>query len=1081
MDELKKYIKKLERENANQKSKNELLETKNELLQCKLEREKDKHSLKLKDKLIQRLEHQIEQRDIKQDVRKEREEKRGEERRTNALEDENIEGTLNTKYGADGKLITEYMEYVVQSNIYPADDSELARKIQLILDDFYSTWAKEWKGGFMFVKVRGHVSDDLKNWMTVSTERTDLEEKGKRKKYLAKKMEFYVRGELMKFEQSDKVFVIKEVVIQIFPPLPSGGCDMKTHHEYSKNELNGCKLLNPKSKWNNCFFMCVKLSGKVNGVSFSREYCNAIRGKYGLAKDSPISIDKAREIGKMEWNLNIVVRNNDLVPISDYVNEDISLVLIHDHFYLFVAEKKTCPYCAVEWLKEHNIQACYARSAKRYVMKNKCRVVLPKNLTKSATRGYVENKAFSHLPDDWRVLHYDIEAWHLGNYDAETTDPKMFVPNSVAMAWRDVCGKTQTKFIGGDSCMAEMIAFLKTDDVSHIKYLDAFNGSGYDHHFLVKEEQQTGVDVSKQYLTLHGAEILTGIVCGKILVDVKKHTGIGSLKQRLKDFGCKLTKGDWEHTENRKWIDLSDTQREKMRVYNIQDALCLLELSEVVNHGAMLYTEGKKVCGEMGLFDTDGVVWMRFLSTSQATYDIWSNSDTMRNLMREKKYVVKPTLGQYEYIHHASYGGRCEVYKHYYESPKYDASKSAYTKDEFEAIKPEEYLAYVDTVSLYPASMMFDFPIGQAERTDVYINGKLGVYKCKYKANKALLVSPLPRREGNRIMWDVQDGEGYYTSVDIENATSFGYTFDIINGFYWEESVPVFREYIERCFSDKEREKAKGRKGSALYNLAKLKMNGLYGKCGQKPRFEETRFVSSNHEWLKLFVDYAVMDVDMNVSPNSVMVKIKPRYEMLTEKKITKPSHLSMFVLAYSRKIMSQHSRSLNPEDDIERMQFYTDTDSIVCLASNVFNTDGSVKDGVRFGSSLGALDDELGGGKIVRATFYTRKFYCLEYVKLNKKNGLYELNVKLVGKGVPNDTLCLEDYSDLMEGKTVRKSFQSFKKRAVKLNSTDVLKGIERFSVELQYVSRTIGKTGYDGREFSGNVSLPWGTNRWE
>jgi hypothetical protein len=219
----------------------------------------------------------------------------------------------------------------------------------------------------------------------------------------------------------------------------------------------------------------------------------------------------------------------------------------------------------------------------------------------------------------------------------------------------------------------------------------------------------------------------------------------------------------------------------------------------------------------------------------------------------------------------------------------------------------------------------------------------------------------------------------------------------------------------------------------------------------------------------------------MNVSPNSVMVKIKPRYEMLTEKKITKPSHLSMFVLAYSRKIMSQHSHSLNPEDDIERMQFYTDTDSIVCLASNVFNENGTVRDGVRFGSSLGALDDELGGGKIVRATFYTRKFYCLEYVKLNKKSGVYELNVKLVGKGVPNDTLCLEDYSDLMEGKTVQKSFQSFKKRAVKLNSTDVLKGIERFSVELQYVSRTIGKTGYDGREFSGNVSLPWGTNRWE
>src|SRR5690606_13418478 len=103
---------------------------------------------------------------------------------------------------------------------------------------------------------------------------------------------------------------------------------------------------------------------------------------------------------------------------------------------------------------------------------------------------------------------------------------------------------------------------------------------------------------------------------------------------------------------------------------------------------------------------------------------------------------------------------------------------------------------------------------------------KTGIYRIQYVTNKDLIDSILPSREEGRLIWDLKDGCGIYNSIDIDNALKQGYKIKIIEGYYWEKTENVFDNYINYLYQFKKNAK----KGSAQYTLAKLMMNGLYGK-----------------------------------------------------------------------------------------------------------------------------------------------------------------------------------------------------------------------------------------------------------
>ena len=91
-----------------------------------------------------------------------------------------------------------------------------------------------------------------------------------------------------------------------------------------------------------------------------------------------------------------------------------------------------------------------------------------------------------------------------------------------------------------------------------------------------------------------------------------------------------------------------------------------------------------------------------------------------------------------------------------------------------------------------------------------------------------------------------------YNSVDIDNALANGYTVTIVEGYYWEKTQNVFGNYINYLYEFKKY----ARKGTSLYKLAKLMMNGLYGKTIQRPILDENVIIHLHEEVIKYHVKY---------------------------------------------------------------------------------------------------------------------------------------------------------------------------------------------------------------------------------
>ena len=175
----------------------------------------------------------------------------------------------------------------------------------------------------------------------------------------------------------------------------------------------------------------------------------------------------------------------------------------------------------------------------------------------------------------------------------------------------------------------------------------------------------------------------------------------------------------------------------------------------------------------------------------------------------------------------------------------------------------------------------------------------------------------------------MNDASGVYNSVDIENALKCGYKVKIIEGYYWEKTAKVFQSYIEFLYQFKKQAK----KGTAQYTLAKLKMNGLYGKTIQRPILDENVIIRLHAEFIKYHIKYGGVTMKP-LSDGSYYITYQDQDKLAT--KITKPLYLGSFILGYSRMIMLNYLQKSNPyfdsqllEKQLENSPFYTDTDSI--------------------------------------------------------------------------------------------------------------------------------------------------------
>ena len=609
-------------------------------------------------------------------------------------------------------------------------------------------------------------------------------------------------------------------------------------------------------------------------------------------------------------------------------------------------------------------------------------------------------------------------------------------------------------------------------------YVNAYNGSGFD-FFKLKEAMVECGDVEDEIWASGGSQINKLRYKRIQTFDLNRHM-VGSLRDNLKEWGCKVLKGDFDHKRSTGgWEKMDRNARRDCLKYLKKDVMGLRELRKKKNESCI---------------KLHGVSMYSSLSASAFSWKCWKregmlSADENGLVNRAKSHVVQlPNIEIDKFFRMAIKGGRTYLNKKRFVSDQ----REGYLRGEITFDELVDYMIDADAVSLYPAAMLEEYPVGYCERLekgDKKMQGKMGVYKCNVQSNK-FLAHPISgrRKENGGLSWDLQDQkEVWLTSIEIEDMVKNGYKIEILDGYFWKDTAPVFKKYIRKLFKEKKRAK----KGTGAYMTAKINMNGLFGKNIQNPIFDELKNFAENHEYWEIFSDYEISSLEEICDSKGNFIhftaKCRSRDPQKVLQKITKPSQYGAFILSYSRRIMlgfmkqaNKHFDSYKSRGTVKRQirNDYAsgDTDSLQMHARLVKKISKYAEEA----SKLGLLSDDLKGGKILRGIWIAPKLYALEYVK----RGSTKLHYHLRGKGLDRKKMKWADFEAMLEGSSLSNT-RSFSIRSLAHKVPSTASCLNRFSLrhyeggeDKKALTRIVNKKPWSGRAFSkcGNLSLPWG-----
>jgi hypothetical protein len=568
-----------------------------------------------------------------------------------------------------------------------------------------------------------------------------------------------------------------------------------------------------------------------------------------------------------------------------------------------------------------------------------------------------------------------------------------------------------------------------------------------------------------------------------VTFDLARHL-TGKLKDNLKEWKCKVLKGDFDHKRSAGgWEKMDQETRRDCLKYLKKDVMGLRELRQKRND----------VC-----IKSHHMSIYKHISTAAYSWNCWKREGLVTSINRKGfvvgSHVVElPNIEKNEAFRSAIKGGRTYLNKKSFVSKERDQFLNGEVS--FEEIS--DYMIDADAVSLYPAAMLEEFPVGYCKKLadgEKKMRGKMGIYKCDVRTNKFLAHPVSGRRKSNGgLAWDLKDEKGVWlTSVEIEDMVKNGYKISILGGYYWEKTAKVLKSFIEKLFKAKQNAK----KGSGKYIVAKLLLNSLYGKTIQKPIFGEYIPFRKNFEYWQIFSDYEISEVvEVRNSKDELVNYVavcKSRDPLKILNKITKPSHYGAFILAYSRRIMFNFMREANKNFDLYKSdgsvekQIWDDyaagdTDSIQAHARQIHRIKKYQEDATELGLLSDDLYDEISGGKILRGIWIAPKLYALEYIV--KKTGS-KLHYHLRGKGLDGKKLKWTDFEAMLKGKALSNT-RDFSIRGVGHNVPSTASCLSKFSLrhyegeeDKRALTRVVNTKPWSGRAFSkcGGKSLPWG-----
>lgn len=346
---------------------------------------------------------------------------------------------------------------------------------------------------------------------------------------------------------------------------------------------------------------------------------------------------------------------------------------------------------------------------------------------------------------------------------------------------------------------------------------------------------------------------------------------------------------------------------------------------------------------------------------------------------------------------------------------------SSYTGGRVEVFQYGEHknISVYDVNSIYPSVMTrIKVPISdKGYWTNDYQKNIVGFYEIDFE-QKNTDILPLLMENGK----GVYNGQGIYSSYELEHFKKIGGTFSVKKGYCFLDSDFLFSDLIKKLYALRQ-----ANKGKPLDTVCKLLMNSLYGKFAEKE--EKSKLLVGNYDDV---LNY------LSDSKNNYGVEIiseKLGLFSVSESAIVPHHHvaISACITSASRVLLYKYL-SLACKKDI----VYCDTDSI-----HTKNTDN-----FKSSNELGGIKLEFSGDGV----YAGKKLYALK----NKNNEKIKAKGVKINKNNTNSLGCDINYDIIKELAEGKNTFSAFFKTASTFR--EVLKG--KTACRFNQKHRTIRKT---------------------
>lgn len=318
--------------------------------------------------------------------------------------------------------------------------------------------------------------------------------------------------------------------------------------------------------------------------------------------------------------------------------------------------------------------------------------------------------------------------------------------------------------------------------------------------------------------------------------------------------------------------------------------------------------------------------------------------------------------------------------------------------------------------SLYPSQMLKPVPVGttrifnnRKSATDLFNDGTDGIYEVEWEAPKLHTPILWERKhigQSTKLIFGINKassykGKGYYALPELKLAEENGYKIRPLTCCVAFEKAPVFKEYVEKFTLMKY-------EGGAKREIAKLLLNSLYGKTGQRLFVDTTSTLSDNEAFAKvsayrIAVNAYYNSIEKNASSDIIdwwLNKINDSKIECIDKDLrvynykSKKDHKDTNVMWASYITSMARCELWKACERCDFEQAYVDTDS--CIMPMEYKKKMPIDD-----KEIGKWKEE---GIVHHGRFYAPKSYIVD-ISTHDKESLFR-HTRVVMKGVDNEII---------------------------------------------------------------------------